>query len=106
MTQYEDDIAAGQVPKTAADFLALATQIVGERELTHGEIVRGQSKIATLWQAYLSIRRYPSAHLSAEDATALMLLLKLARMHSGEKNIDNDLDLIGYAAKLAEVRNR
>jgi hypothetical protein len=90
--------------KNARSFLLTAERIVRQREATHGEIVAGQSRIATLWNAYFAIRRAPAAPLDAEDVTAMMQLLKLARMHSGKDCIDNDFDNVGYAAKLGEVR--
>lgn len=44
------------------------------------------------------------APLDAEDTVVMMQLLKIARMNAGGDDVDDDIDNVGYAAKLAEVR--
>ena len=78
----------------------------GERERTHGEKSRNHQNIAALWNAYLTIRRDPKALLSALDVAHMMALLKIARTQLGQKNADNWVDLIGYAAVAGEIAAR
>lgn len=74
-----------------------------ERETTHGEKRPNFSRIATLWNAYLEVRRDPAARLGAEDVGHMMVLLKIARAHLGAFNPDDYIDAIGYAACVAEI---
>ena len=69
-----------------------------DRAATHGPIVRSLSNIAALWNAYLAIRREPSAPLGPTDIAHMMALLKLARTQNGAVNSDNWVDLVAYAA--------
>lgn len=92
----------------ASDFIAdAASKVAGDRENTHGDKLKNFENIAALWDAYLLIRDGGhEAPITADDVGAMMQLMKLARMHTGSYNQDDDLDNIGYAACLAEVRAR
>lgn len=88
----------------ATSLLERARSILIERGETHGSVMPTQSRIAAVWNAYLEIRRVPHVPLDAEDVTALLMLMKLARMQGGGDNVDNDVDLLGYCALLGETR--
>jgi hypothetical protein len=88
----------------AAAVLDQAAKIVRARGRTHGEPLHNHSNIARLWNAYLAVRANPAAPITAADAATMMLLVKLARMHTGRFNADDDLDVVGYGAVLADIR--
>jgi hypothetical protein len=88
----------------AADICRRAAELVsGDRAKTHGDKRRNHENIATLWTAYLQIRRDPGAKLTASDAATMMLLVKVARMELGEFNPDDAIDLVGYGAIRGEL---
>ena len=92
-------------PRTAPEFLCLAARIVERRAKTHGDPLANHANIAELWNAYLRIRRTGAAtRLTPEDVAVMLALLKLARMHTGEFNPDDDLDFAGYVGVAAEIR--
>lgn len=88
----------------AAEILAAAAALVdGDRANSHGPKLRNHQNIATLWSAWLQVRRDPSAPLTPADAAAMMVLLKLARSQLGGKNVDDALDAAAYAAIFGEL---
>lgn len=74
-----------------------------DREQQHGDKKRNHDNIAALWNAYLSIRRDPSAPLDAGDCATMMALLKIARMELGDYNEDDAVDACGYMAIRGEL---
>ena len=56
-----------------------------------------------MWNAWLAIRKDPSAPLDAHDVGCMMALMKLARTQSGALNVDDYVDACGYAACAGEV---
>lgn len=88
---------AGDIARRAADLVG------GDRERTHGTKLRNFQNIADLWNAYLTIRRDPTALLDAADIGHLMMLLKVARTQLGSFNPDDYTDAVGYAACAGEV---
>jgi hypothetical protein len=88
----------------AEDFLTRAESLVsGERNIQHGEKAENLGKIATLWTAWLTIRRDPTGELTASDVAALCTLLKLARTQSGQYNPDDYVDGPGYFAIMGQL---
>jgi hypothetical protein len=88
----------------AVDILKQAASLIGgDRENTHGPKRKNHDNIAALWTAWLQIRRVPDAPLTAADAAAMMILLKLARSQLGNFNHDDGLDATAYAAIFAEL---
>jgi hypothetical protein len=88
----------------AADILTKAASLVGgDRQQSHGPKLRNHANIAALWNAYLTIRREPSAPLSPVDVTHMMVLLKLARTQLGSLNPDDYVDMAGYAGCSGEI---
>ncbi|TIX28944.1 DUF6378 domain-containing protein [Mesorhizobium sp.] len=88
----------------ATDIAAKAADLVGgDREQQHGKKVDNFGRIATVWNAWLAVRRDPSAPLDAHDVGILMVLMKAARTQSGSHNMDDYVDMAGYAACSGEV---
>jgi Domain of unknown function (DUF6378) len=91
----------------AAEILAAAAALVdGDRASSHGPKLRNHQNIATLWGAWLQVRRDPAAPLTPADAAAMMVLLKLARSQlsgDGSRNVDDALDAAAYAAIFGEL---
>lgn len=91
-------------PATAGEIASLAASLVsGERDRQHGAKHDNFSRIATMWDAWLKIRRDPAAPVGAHDVGCMMALMKLARTQSGAHNSDDYVDCAGYAACAGEV---
>lgn len=90
----------------AHDIAALAATLVsGDRAQKHGDAALNHANIATLWTAYLAIRRAPDKPLSGADVARMMALLKIARTQTGEHNPDDAVDGCGYVAIAGELDN-
>jgi len=88
----------------AGDLLTKAAWLVsGDREGTHGPKERNHANIAAVWNAYLAIRPDPAAPLSPLDVLHMMVLLKVARTQLGVLNMDDYVDMAGYAGCAGEV---
>ncbi len=88
----------------AIHILGRATELVGgDRANTHGDMKDNFSNIATLWNAWLTIRRDPAAPLDAHDVAQMLPLLKKARTQSGRFNWDDYVDDVGYAGCAGQV---
>lgn len=86
-----------------ADVLTKALELTGgDRAKTHGDKRQNHQNIADLWNAYLKDGPLGKRRLSAQDVAVMMCLLKIARMKSGTFNLDNFIDLAGYAGVAAE----
>ena len=80
-----------------ADFLRQGIELVeGDRAATHGDLYRNHQNIATMWNAFLSIRRDPAAPLGPDDVAIMGDLLKIARTQLGEWNKDDYTDGATY----------
>jgi hypothetical protein len=82
---------AGAILKSALD------AVTGARAREHGPARQTFAKVATLWNAYLEVRREPAAPLGPSDIAELLLLLKVARAQSGRHSVDDFVDQAGYA---------
>lgn len=88
----------------AHEIAARAAELVGgDRENQNGDKRQNFTNIATLWNAYLAIRRHPADPLTALDHAHMMVLMKIARTQSGGFNPDDWLDMTGYSACAGEV---
>lgn len=88
----------------ASEIAANAAKLVGgDREKQHGNKLDNFNRIATMWNAWLDIRRIKNAPLDAYDVGQMMSLLKKARTQSGSFNPDDYLDDVGYTACAGEV---
>jgi hypothetical protein len=90
-------VKASEILTTAAGYVS------GDRESTHGPKERNHHNIAALWDAYLRIRRDPSVPLTPLDVLHMMVLLKVARTQLGALNMDDYIDMAGYAGCAGEV---
>lgn len=71
--------------------------VCGDRE-AYGTPEDNFGRIARLWEDYLG---HP---ICPHDVAAMMALLKIARIASGQPKADNWVDLAGYAACGAELQ--
>ena len=85
-------------PVSGTSILERALDIVQGGRSTHGAPERALETIADLWNSYLD------DDLTPVDVAVMMILLKIARLSHDTGNIDNYVDIAGYAAIAAEVR--
>jgi len=91
---------------SAADLARKAADLVGgDRDRQHGAKDDNFSRIASLWDAYLHTRR-TRGPLTAVDVGHMMVLMKVARTQSGALNMDDYVDMAGYAACAGEIAGR
>ncbi len=84
-----------------AEFLDEVKKLVcSDRNVTHGDAEDNFRVIAELWNVYLHYHRMNNegASLCHKDVAIMMCLFKVSRLMSTTTNIDNWLDLAGYAA--------
>jgi hypothetical protein len=95
-----------RLPETAADLLAAAAAVVGEREGQHGGKAANHAAIAAVWNGILEARAIAGVEgaLQGSDVANLMEGLKIARRYSGKFNPEDYLDGAGYAGVAYEVR--
>ena len=80
-----------------ADFLAQVQQIVcQDRNVTHGDAEDNFRVIAALWNVY--IHNSKGEELNNKDVAIMMCLFKISRLMTNVNNMENWLDLAGYAA--------
>jgi hypothetical protein len=90
--------------ESAQKFCSTAAGLVGgDRDRQHGAKADNFARIATMWNAYLAIRRTPAAPLDAVDVGHMMAVFKVARTQSGSLNIDDYIDGAGYLGCAGEV---
>lgn len=88
----------------ANDICAKAADLVsGNRQKTHGDKVENHQNIADLWNAYLGRRLGDGCEITPKDAALMMVLLKIARTKAGSFNIDDYVDMSGYAGVAGEI---
>ena len=90
---------------TKEEILALAKEMVSkDRNETHGDAFKNHAEIAEFWNIFLDGKLRPMANITAQDVAIMMILLKVSRSTQGEKfNIDNFIDMVGYAAIAGEI---
>ena len=80
--------------------------ITGDRNDTHGDAYRNHAEIAEFWNIFLDKKLQPMANITAEDVALMMVLMKISRNSQGKKsNIDNFIDMCGYAAIAGEIND-
>lgn len=72
--------------------------VCGERQDQYGTPENNFARIASLWTAYLGVE------VSSVDVAMMMALLKIARVKTGTATDDSFVDLAGYAACGAELK--
>jgi hypothetical protein len=102
MAMMSDHAPSGAL---AAGLLREAADIVeGARNATHGEKERSFAAIASLWNAYLDLRRGGPRHgVSPHDVAVLMALMKIGRSEQGQAIRDHYVDAAGYHAIAGEL---
>ena len=86
------------------EILDIAKQMVsGDREQDYGSPENNFLRIANLWNSYLTGRS--TAFIESRDVAAMLALLKIARIASGNAKDDNWVDLAGYAACGGELES-
>ena len=87
------------------EILAKANELISkDRNETHGDAFKNHAEIAEFWNIFLDNKLRPMASITAQDVAVMMILLKISRSTQGEKfNIDNFIDMVGYAAIAGEI---
>ena len=89
---------------TRKDILDAANKCVnGDREGDYGSPERNFDTIAKFWNAYIQTKTRPVT-LTGSDVAAMMALMKISRISSGNVKADNWIDLAGYAACGGELQ--
>ena len=89
---------------TREDILTRAmTCVSGDREQDYGSPEQNFKTIALLWSVYL--QRLGRGYLEDREVAAMLALLKIARIASGNAKADNWIDLAGYAACGGEIES-
>lgn len=84
-----------------SEILDKAKEIVcNDRQKTYKEPEDNFKTIADFWSAYLG------HEVSSADVAAMMILLKLARVKSNPKHLDNWLDICGYGGCGGEIATK
>ena len=79
--------------------LEQAKSIISGKRNTHGTPDRCFENISGLWSEYLNI------DISPHEVAIMMVLFKIGRiMSSSEYNVDNYVDICGYAALADELK--
>lgn len=79
--------------------------VCGDREQDYGSPESNFERIAKMWEIYLSGKEtYVS--IEPHDVAAMLALLKIARIASGNAKDDNWIDLAGYAACGGEIEGK
>lgn len=98
---------AGPDPSSRRGILLQATRCVcGDRDQDYGSPENSLSAIASLWADYIKAKYGVSAPLTGVDASAMMVLFKIARVATGHGKADNWVDAAGYAACGGEIEAR
>ena len=90
-----EDIRAGSEPRSYSrgDVLDTAKQYVTkDRAADHGDMEDNFQRIADYWSVHLDQR------IDAHDVAVMMTLLKVARIKSHPRHMDNFIDGAGYLA--------
>lgn len=93
---------------TRKEILDTALKCVnGERDEQYGNPENNFQTIANFWMVYLSGRKGCEGmiSISPEDVAAMLSLLKISRIASGQAKDDNWVDLAGYAACGGEIQS-
>ena len=103
-------IDARMLGMTRKEILQTAEKCVcGDREQDYGSPEDNFSTIAKLWEPYLSrkcVFHGADVCVNGEDVAALLALVKIGRIASGNAKVDNWIDLAGYAACGGEIESQ
>lgn len=82
---------------------AAQKRVCGDREQDYGSPEKNFGVIADFWVTYLRANGVAIDFLETYDVAAMLALLKIARIASGNVIEDNWIDLAGYAACGGEI---
>tara|TARA_R100000664_G_scaffold397_1_gene1047 strand:- start:22 stop:315 length:294 start_codon:yes stop_codon:yes gene_type:complete len=90
---------------TKEEILIKARDLVSmDRNKTHGDAYKNHAEIAEYWNIFLDDKLKPMANITPSDVALMMILLKISRNNKGKEfNIDNFVDMAGYAAIAGEI---
>ena len=77
--------------------------VSGDREQDYGSPEQNFKTIALLWSVYA--QRLGRGYFEDRDVSAMLALVKIARIASGNAKEDNWIDLAGYAACGGEIES-
>ena len=92
----------GNMVLNRTEVLTAAIEAVQQRNAKYGEPKDNFARIATLWNAWLCIRKEPAEPLAATDVAVMLGLVKKARLANDPTHIDSWIDGAGYDACGAE----
>ena len=92
---------------TKEEILKKAKDLIsGDRNDTHGDAFQNHAEIEEFWNIFLDKKLQPMASITAEDVALMMVLMKISRNNQGKKNnLDNFIDMCGYAAIAGEIND-
>ena len=92
---------------TKEEILKKAKELItGDRNETHGDAFQNHAEFAEFWNIFLDKKLQPMASITAEDVALMMVLMKISRNNQGKKNnLDNFIDMCGYAAIAGEIND-
>ena len=87
-----------------SEFLDQVKEIVCcSRQDQHGNPENTFERIGELWTGYMRARWGAVAIVAPTDVANMMVLFKVARAIGNPGNLENYLDMAGYAANAAEI---
>lgn len=105
--QGSQDAAEMPEPWSREKVLADAKKnVCGQREHDYGSPEDSFKTIANLWTAYMTGTCGEFVEFSPVDVSVMLGLLKVARIASNPKHMDNWVDLAGYAACGGEIAGK
>lgn len=96
-------------PTTRSGILETAAKIItGHRTEEYGSPEDNFTTIALLWDTYISANCVKNGQITitAQDAAAMLILLKVGRLGSGKGSMDCWVDIAGYAACGGEIASK
>lgn len=109
----KDSSCEGKTGDTSPDvssrrgILLQATKCVcGDRDQDYGSPEHSLSAIGSFWADYIEAKYGTEVPLTGADASAMMVLFKMARVATGHGKTDNWVDAAGYAACGGEIEGR
>tara|TARA_R110000868_G_scaffold302730_1_gene563292 strand:+ start:825 stop:1295 length:471 start_codon:yes stop_codon:yes gene_type:complete len=102
---FEAEATSSPEPRwrSRGNILDTAKQYVDtDRAEEHGDMEDNFQRIAAYWNAHLGLVSY----IKDTDVAVMMTLLKVARIHSNTKNVDNWIDACGYMACGGELAGK
>jgi len=86
------------ISRKSACLDAAKAAVCGDRALNYGAPEDNFRRIATLWNAWLQVRKDPNAPLAPWEVAIMMDLMKSARLANNPEHQDSWIDKAGYAA--------